>query len=76
MATTSAHGRKPKLTCPSPPTGERGHHPRFHAGDEVPYTARNSSFARKLEEEAQVVPFAFHHPTTTPTTTSSQPTME
>ena len=59
MATTSAHGRKPKLTCPSPTTGgARG--PRFHGiGDEEPpYTARDTSFARKLEE-AQVVPLAF-----------------
>ena len=44
-----------KLTCPSPTTGARGL-PRFHAGDEVHDTARDPSFARKLEE-AQVVPF-------------------
>ena len=59
MATTA--GRKPKLTCPSPTTttGARGL-PRFHGiGDEEPpYTARDPSFARKLEE-AQVVP-PFH----------------
>ena len=56
----TSHGRTPKLTCPSPTTGARGL-PRFHGiGDEEPpYTARDPSFARKLEE-AQVVP-PFHH---------------
>jgi len=42
MATT-ANGRTPKLTCPSPTTGAtKGHHPRFHAtGDEESPHARD-----------------------------------
>ena len=58
MAYSRLHRRETKLTCPSPTTGARG--PRFHGiGDEEPpYTARDTSFARKLEE-AQVVPLAF-----------------
>jgi len=63
MASTAGYNRPyTKLTCSSPTTGARGR-PRFHAGDEVlPYTkARDSSFARKLEE-AQVVPLlSFPH---------------
>ena len=59
------HGRRtPKLTCPSPTTGARGL-PRFHAGDKEPMYTQDefASFTRKQEEEAQVVPFAFHTPT-------------
>ena len=42
---------------PTTTTGARG--PRFHTtGDEVSYA--RDLVARKLEEEAQVVPFAFH----------------
>ena len=58
MALTPA-GNQVNLLAPSPTTtpGERGL-PRFHAGDEVPYNARDS-FARqpKPTGEAQLVPF-------------------
>jgi len=62
-----------KLTCPSPTTGARGHHPRFHAGDEVPYTERPIV---RSQETGRSTSCAFPCPTTTTTTTSSQPTME
>jgi len=57
----SHDGRKTKLRtcCPSPTTTTGARGPRFHTtGDEVSYA--RDLVARKLEEEAQVVPFAFH----------------
>ena len=56
-----------KLTCPSPTTGARGHHPRFHAGDEVPYTERPIV---RSQETGRSTSCAFP-PTTT--STPSQP---
>jgi len=61
MATTPATPAVYQVNLLAPPspttTGERGL-PRFHAGDEVPYNARDS-FARQLKPigEAQLVPF-------------------
>ena len=74
MALTPA-GNQVNLLAPSPTstTGKRGL-PRFHAGDEVPYTKARDSFARKLEE-AQVVPFHQpHHQRQTGRNNTTKPT--
>ena len=58
---TALHRPETKLTCPSPTTTTGARGPRFHAGDEEPYTARDPSFARKLEKHKLCLCFPYYY---------------
>jgi len=58
---TALHRPETKLTCPSPTTTTGARGPRFHAGDEVPYTARDPSFTRQTGRSTSCASFPYHY---------------